>query len=98
MELEMELYGSVTQAINPSRPGVADQLARWKLSKGLVRHASGLNDSRRDTKQWLAPIKPNLQHRAAASSAGTSLVANVKHFTITLATWDMVWEVYLYPK
>ncbi|GFH23658.1 hypothetical protein HaLaN_21303 [Haematococcus lacustris] len=33
-----------------------------------------------------------------ASSAGTSLVANLKHATVTLATWDAVWEVYLYPK
>ncbi|KAJ9518442.1 hypothetical protein QJQ45_018505 [Haematococcus lacustris] len=33
-----------------------------------------------------------------ASSAGTSLVANLKHITTTLATWDAVWEVYLDPK
>ncbi|KAJ9510006.1 hypothetical protein QJQ45_011668 [Haematococcus lacustris] len=38
------------------------------------------------------------QHLAAASSAGTSLVANLKHITVTLATWDAVWEVYLDPK
>ncbi|GFH08108.1 uncharacterized protein HaLaN_03019 [Haematococcus lacustris] len=30
-----------------------------------------------------------------ASSAGTSLEANLKHITVTLATWDAVWEVYL---
>ncbi|KAJ9516671.1 hypothetical protein QJQ45_015124 [Haematococcus lacustris] len=40
-------------------------------------------------------IKPHLRHLAAASSAGTSLVANLKHITVTLATWDAVWEVYL---
>ncbi|GFH06438.1 uncharacterized protein HaLaN_01069, partial [Haematococcus lacustris] len=34
---------------------------------------------------------------AAASSAGTSLEANLKHITVTLATWDTVWEVYLDP-
>ncbi|GFH21464.1 uncharacterized protein HaLaN_18774 [Haematococcus lacustris] len=33
-----------------------------------------------------------------ASSAGTSLEANLKHITVTLATWDAVWEVYLEPK
>ncbi|KAJ9517736.1 hypothetical protein QJQ45_004040 [Haematococcus lacustris] len=27
-----------------------------------------------------------------------SLVANLKHITVTLATWDAVWEVYLDPK
>ncbi|KAJ9514250.1 hypothetical protein QJQ45_012241 [Haematococcus lacustris] len=60
--------------------------------------SSGLNNARRDTERWLAPIKPHLQHLAAASSAGTSLVANQKHITVTLATWDAVWEVYLDPK
>ncbi|KAJ9524923.1 hypothetical protein QJQ45_005882 [Haematococcus lacustris] len=77
---------------------MADQLRRWKLTKGEVKHASGLNNARRDTERWLAPIKPHLQHLAAASSAGTSLEANLKHITVTLATWDAVWEVYLDPK
>ncbi|KAJ9511397.1 hypothetical protein QJQ45_029792 [Haematococcus lacustris] len=71
---------------------------RWKLTKGQVKHASGLNNARRNTERWLAPIKPHLQHLAAASSAGTSLEANLKHITVTLATWDAVWEVYLDPK
>ncbi|KAJ9531383.1 hypothetical protein QJQ45_006901 [Haematococcus lacustris] len=68
------------------------------LTKGKVKHGSGLNNARRDTERWLAPIKPHLQHLAAASSAGTSLEANLKHITVTLATWDAVWEVYLDPK
>ncbi|KAJ9509733.1 hypothetical protein QJQ45_011269 [Haematococcus lacustris] len=76
----------------------ADQLRRWKLTKGEVKHGSGLNNARRNTELWLAPIKPHLQHLAAASSAGTSLEANLKHITVTLATWDAVWEVYLDPK
>ncbi|KAJ9513594.1 hypothetical protein QJQ45_006100 [Haematococcus lacustris] len=76
----------------------ADQLRRWKLTKGQVKHGSGLNNARRNTERWLAPIKPHLQHLAAASSAGTSLEANLKHITVTLATWDAVWEVYLDPK
>ncbi|KAJ9513583.1 hypothetical protein QJQ45_006110 [Haematococcus lacustris] len=67
---------------------MADQLRRWKLTKGQVKHGSGLNNARRATERWLAPIKPHLQHLAAASSAGTSLVANLKHITVTLATWD----------
>ncbi|KAJ9528480.1 hypothetical protein QJQ45_020541, partial [Haematococcus lacustris] len=53
---------------------------------------------RRDTERWLAPIKPHHQHLAAGSSAGTSLEANLKHITVTLATWDAVWQVYLGPK
>ncbi|KAJ9510251.1 hypothetical protein QJQ45_015734, partial [Haematococcus lacustris] len=56
---------------------MADQLRRWKLTKGQVKHASGLNNARRNTERWLAPIKPHLQHLAAASSAGTSLEANL---------------------
>ncbi|KAJ9517210.1 hypothetical protein QJQ45_009042 [Haematococcus lacustris] len=76
---------------------VADQLDWWKLTKGQVKHASGLNNSRRDTQRWQALIKPHLQHLAAASSVGTSLVANLKHITVTLATWDAVWGVYLDP-
>ncbi|KAJ9523401.1 hypothetical protein QJQ45_005299 [Haematococcus lacustris] len=97
---------SVTQAVSAAS-GVwdpttgqlmADQLRRWKLIKGQVKHGSGLNNARRDTERWLAPIKPHLQHLAAASSAGTSLEANLKHITVTLATWDAVWEVYLDPK
>ncbi|KAJ9528019.1 hypothetical protein QJQ45_005703 [Haematococcus lacustris] len=77
---------------------LADQLRRWKLTKGQVKHGSGLNNARRDTERWLAPIKPHLLQLAAASSAGTSLEANLKHITVTLATWDAVWEVYLDPK
>ncbi|KAJ9509093.1 hypothetical protein QJQ45_001586 [Haematococcus lacustris] len=96
----------VTQAVSAAsgvwdeRSGqlIADQLAQWKLTKGQVKHDSGLNNARRNTERWLAPIKPHLQHLAAASSAGTSLVANLKHITVTLATWDAVWEVYLDPK
>ncbi|GFH26269.1 hypothetical protein HaLaN_24393 [Haematococcus lacustris] len=76
---------------------MADQLRRWKLTKGQVKHASGLNNARRDTERWIAPIKPHLLNLAAASSANTSLEANLKHITVTLATWDAVWEVYLDP-
>ncbi|KAJ9514422.1 hypothetical protein QJQ45_012357 [Haematococcus lacustris] len=49
-------------------------------------------------KKGSSPVKPHLQHLAAASSADTSLEANLKHITVTLATWDAVWEVYLDPK
>ncbi|KAJ9505700.1 hypothetical protein QJQ45_006407 [Haematococcus lacustris] len=40
-------------------------------------------------------MQPQLLHLAAAS---TSLEATLKHITVTLATWDAVWEVYLDPK
>ncbi|KAJ9521305.1 hypothetical protein QJQ45_001160 [Haematococcus lacustris] len=72
---------SAAPGVWDEKPGqlVAYQLAQWMLTKGQVRQASGLNISRCDTEQWLAPIKPNLQHLAAASSAGTSLEANRHH-------------------
>ncbi|GFH18752.1 uncharacterized protein HaLaN_15606 [Haematococcus lacustris] len=73
------------------------QCSLWKLIKGQVKQASGLNNARRTTQLWLAPIQPHLQHMAAANSAGTSLEANLKHITVTLATWDAVWKVYLDP-
>ncbi|GFH30740.1 hypothetical protein HaLaN_29652 [Haematococcus lacustris] len=75
-----------TDADEDERSGqlVAGQLAWCKLTKG---QGQGLP-------QWLAPTKPHLQHPAAASS----LEANLKHITVTLATWDAVWEVYLDPK
>ncbi|KAJ9510023.1 hypothetical protein QJQ45_011643 [Haematococcus lacustris] len=61
---------------------VADKLARWKLTKCQVKHDSGLNNACRDTERWLALIKPHIQHLAAACSAGTSLVANLKHINL----------------
>ncbi|KAJ9530522.1 hypothetical protein QJQ45_012553 [Haematococcus lacustris] len=77
---------------------VANELVRWKLTKGEVKQASGLNNDRCTNQRWLAPIQTHLQHLAEASSAGTSLEFNLKHITVTLATWDAVWEVYLDPK
>ncbi|GFH06826.1 uncharacterized protein HaLaN_01530 [Haematococcus lacustris] len=43
-------------------------------------------------------VKLELQHLAAATPAGTSLVAIQWHVAITLGTWDAVWEEYLHPK
>ncbi|KAJ9513812.1 hypothetical protein QJQ45_020891 [Haematococcus lacustris] len=82
----------------PAPPTLRPPSARLAARHPQVKHGSGFNNARRDTERWLAPIKPHLQHLAAASSAGTSLVANLKHITVTLATWDAVWEVYLDPK
>ncbi|KAJ9514579.1 hypothetical protein QJQ45_016322, partial [Haematococcus lacustris] len=64
---------------------------------GQGRQASGLNNAHHNTKRWLASIQPHLKHLAAASSASTSLEANLKHITVTLGTWGAVWEVNLDP-
>ncbi|KAJ9515972.1 hypothetical protein QJQ45_016847, partial [Haematococcus lacustris] len=44
--------------IDPGEPGqlVADQLRWWKLTKSQVTQASGLNNARRTTQRWLAPM------------------------------------------
>ncbi|GFH06290.1 uncharacterized protein HaLaN_00897 [Haematococcus lacustris] len=42
--------------------------------------------------------KKGLTKKPEASLAGTSLEANLKHITVTLATWDTMWKVYLDPK
>ncbi|GFH09104.1 uncharacterized protein HaLaN_04189, partial [Haematococcus lacustris] len=48
--------------------------------------------------RWNDNIKLELQHLAAATPAGTSLVAIQRHVAVTLATWDAVWGKYLHPK
>ncbi|GFH06143.1 hypothetical protein HaLaN_00722, partial [Haematococcus lacustris] len=54
--------------------------------------------------QTMPPSMPKQQQDWATARdpgegpAGTSLVVNLKHITVTLATWDAVWEVYLDPK
>ncbi|KAJ9509175.1 hypothetical protein QJQ45_001665 [Haematococcus lacustris] len=96
----------VTQAVSAALGGVGREVrpAGYRpagpvdADQGPVKQASGLNNARRNTERWLAPIEPHLQHLAAASSAGTSLEANLKHITVTLATWDAVWQVYLDSK
>ncbi|KAJ9531340.1 hypothetical protein QJQ45_006789 [Haematococcus lacustris] len=80
-------------------PGQAALPAKGRDYPGLgYKRASGLNSARLNTKRWLAPIQPHLENLAAASSAGTSLEANLTHINVTLATWDAVWDVYLDPK
>ncbi|KAJ9507493.1 hypothetical protein QJQ45_006487 [Haematococcus lacustris] len=39
---------------------------------------------------------PHCEHNGCET--GTSLEVNLKHITVTLATWDAVWEVYLGPR
>ncbi|KAJ9526143.1 hypothetical protein QJQ45_009582 [Haematococcus lacustris] len=59
---------------------------------------SGLIQARRNCQRWNDNIKLELQHLAAATPAGPSLVAIQRHVAVTLATWDAVWGEYLHPK
>ncbi|KAJ9524927.1 hypothetical protein QJQ45_005902 [Haematococcus lacustris] len=67
---------------------------RRKLTRSQVQHDSGLIQARRNTQRW----NDNIKHLAAATPAGTSLVAIQRHVAVTLATWDAVWGEYLHPK
>ncbi|KAJ9509749.1 hypothetical protein QJQ45_011395 [Haematococcus lacustris] len=76
---------------------MADQLRRWKLTKGQVKHASGLNNARRDTERWLAPIKPHLQHLAAATLLAIKgwlarQTCELRSKTWHVGCWDLVEE------
>ncbi|KAJ9509928.1 hypothetical protein QJQ45_011473 [Haematococcus lacustris] len=71
---------------------------RSKLTRSQVQHDSGLIQARHNTQRWNENVKLELQHLAAATPAGTSLVAIQRHVAVTLATWDAVWGEYLHPK
>ncbi|KAJ9514086.1 hypothetical protein QJQ45_002183 [Haematococcus lacustris] len=78
--------------------GCLDSFIKSKLTRSQVQHDSGLIQARRNTQRWNDNVKLELQHLAAATPAGTSLVAIQRHVAVTLATWDSVWEEYLHPK
>ncbi|KAJ9531685.1 hypothetical protein QJQ45_021830 [Haematococcus lacustris] len=77
--------------------GLLQGFYRSKLTRSQVQHDSGLIQARRNTQWWNENVKLELQHLAAATPAGTSLVAIQRHVAVTLATWDAVWGEYLHP-
>ncbi|KAJ9517605.1 hypothetical protein QJQ45_025050 [Haematococcus lacustris] len=94
----------VTQAIkagHAQRHAVTGQVLRqweWELSKGQVKHDSGLTKAKQDTARWSAAIQPQLQQLAAATPAGTTLDSLQAHILALKATWDALWEEYLKPR
>ncbi|KAJ9525653.1 hypothetical protein QJQ45_003326 [Haematococcus lacustris] len=64
---------------------------RSKLTRSQVQHDSGLIQARHNTQRW-NERQARLQHLAAATPAGTSLVAIQRHVAVTLATWDALEE------
>ncbi|KAJ9509574.1 hypothetical protein QJQ45_011204 [Haematococcus lacustris] len=78
--------------------GLLQGFYRSKLTRSQVQHDSGLIQARHNTQRWNENIKLELQHLAAATPTGTSLVAIQRHVAVTLATWDAVWGEYLHPK
>ncbi|KAJ9519241.1 hypothetical protein QJQ45_017901 [Haematococcus lacustris] len=75
--------------------GLLQGFYRSKLTRSQVQHDSGLIQAHRNTQRWNENIT---WHLAAATPAGTSLVAIQRHVAVTLATWDAVWGEYLHPK
>ncbi|KAJ9532369.1 hypothetical protein QJQ45_010446 [Haematococcus lacustris] len=70
----------------------------WELTKGQLKHDSGLTKAKQDTARWSAAIQPQLQQLAAATPAGTTLGALHAHILALKATWDPLWEEYLKPR
>ncbi|KAJ9522047.1 hypothetical protein QJQ45_005104 [Haematococcus lacustris] len=94
----------VTQAIKAGHAQwhqVTGQVLRqweWELSKGQLKHDSGLTKAKQDTARWSAAIQPQLQQLAAATPAGTTLGGLHAHVMALKATWDALWEEYLKPR
>ncbi|KAJ9525407.1 hypothetical protein QJQ45_003207 [Haematococcus lacustris] len=94
----------VTQAIkagHAQRHQVTGQVLRqweWELSKGQLKHDSGLTKAKQNTARWSAAIQPQLLQLAAATPAGTSLGGLHAHVLALKATWDALWEEYLKPR
>ncbi|KAJ9516886.1 hypothetical protein QJQ45_027320 [Haematococcus lacustris] len=94
----------VTQAIKAAhaqRDLVTGQVVRqweWELTKGQLKHDSGLTKAKQDTARWSAAIQPQLQQLAAATPAGTTLDGLHAHILALKATWDPLWEEYLKPR
>ncbi|KAJ9527745.1 hypothetical protein QJQ45_000412 [Haematococcus lacustris] len=94
----------VTQAIkagHAQRDQVTGQVLRqweWELSKGQLKHDSGLTKAKQDTARWSAAIQPQLLQLAAATPAGTTLGGLHAHVLALKATWDALWEEYLKPR
>ncbi|KAJ9533357.1 hypothetical protein QJQ45_026405, partial [Haematococcus lacustris] len=70
----------------------------WELTKGQLKHDSGLTKAKKDTARWSAAIQPQLQQLAAATPAGTTLDGLQAHILALKATWDPLWEEYLKPR
>ncbi|KAJ9509775.1 hypothetical protein QJQ45_011623 [Haematococcus lacustris] len=94
----------VTQAIKAAhamRHPVTGQVLRqweWELSKGQLKHDSGLTKAKQDTTRWSAAIQPQLQQLAAATPAGTTLDSLQTHILALKATLDPLWEEYPKPR
>ncbi|KAJ9505950.1 hypothetical protein QJQ45_002740 [Haematococcus lacustris] len=84
----------VTQAIKAAhamRDLLTGQVLRqweWELTKGQLKHDSGLTKAKHDTARWSTAIQPQLQQLARATPAGITLDSLQAHIQALKATWD----------
>ncbi|KAJ9526191.1 hypothetical protein QJQ45_009655 [Haematococcus lacustris] len=79
MELDPDAIQAVSAALGVwGEDGCLKSFHRSKLTRSQVQHDSGLMQARRNTVWWNGNVKLELQRLAAASPAGTSLVA-IRH-------------------
>ncbi|KAJ9517948.1 hypothetical protein QJQ45_004242 [Haematococcus lacustris] len=94
----------VTQAIKAAhaqRDLVTGQVVRqwdWELTKGQLKHDSGLTKAKQDTARWSTAIQPQLLQLVAATPAGTTMDSLQAHILALKASWDALWEEYLKPR
>ncbi|KAJ9530640.1 hypothetical protein QJQ45_014751 [Haematococcus lacustris] len=91
MAVSQDVQSSGRSSRGWDEDGCLQNFYRTKLTRRQVQHDSGLIQARRNTQRWIDNVKLELQHLAAATPAGTSLVAIQRHVAVTLATWDAVW-------
>ncbi|KAJ9529246.1 hypothetical protein QJQ45_007918 [Haematococcus lacustris] len=102
--IAVEVDPGVTQAIkagHDQRHPITGQVLRqweWELSKGQLKHDSGLTKAKQNTARWSTAIQPQLQQLAVATPAGTTLDSLQAHILALKATWDQLWEEYLRPR
>ncbi|KAJ9526190.1 hypothetical protein QJQ45_009654 [Haematococcus lacustris] len=79
MELDPDAIQAVSAALGVwGEDGCLKSFHRSKLTRSQVQHDSGIMQARRNTVWWNGNVKLELQRLAAASPAGTSLVA-IRH-------------------
>ncbi|KAJ9505315.1 hypothetical protein QJQ45_030003 [Haematococcus lacustris] len=96
--LHCDLLGSVALGLRDPVTGQVLRQWEWELSKGQLKHDSGLTKAKQDTARWSTAIQPQLLQLAAATPAGTTLGGLHAHVLALKATWDALWEEYLKPR
>ncbi|KAJ9533334.1 hypothetical protein QJQ45_026424 [Haematococcus lacustris] len=60
----------------------------WELSKGQLKHDSGLAKAKQDTARWTGAMRAELQQLAAAPLAGSTMQSHWAHTSTEPAAWQ----------